>query len=179
MNSEDADKLTKAAENAVKNVTEEYGTESAQCNRGVNNAFTELTGSTELANKNANDMVSTLETSANFEPVTSLEKAQEIANDGGIVIAGKKEETGSGHVVLVVPGEIVNSSFWKGKVPVVMDTGWGKRDKKIAISYSWVASDKSGVKFYHYNPQNGNQQNSNKSQVASKINYKSYLNMIR
>ncbi len=57
----DAAAVTQAAENAVEFVKDNYGSTTAQCNRGVNHAFEELTGSEELAGKNANDMVDQLE----------------------------------------------------------------------------------------------------------------------
>ena len=55
LDSADAAAVTQAAENAVDYVTDNYGSTTAQCNRGVNHAFEELTGNDELANKNAND----------------------------------------------------------------------------------------------------------------------------
>ena len=116
----------------------EYGSTSAQCNRGVNHAFEELTGSKELEGVNANDMIDVIEKSENFEPI-DLDKVSPNAKDGEIVVAGKKETGGvSGHVALAVPGDEVDGGSWGGKVPVMMDTGKEHRWSKKGINYSWV-----------------------------------------
>lgn len=155
LDSVDAAAVTQAAENSVEWVQENYGETSAQCNRGVNHAFEELTGSEELSGVNANDMVDILDESENFETV-ELEEVQELANDGEIVIAGKKEEDVSGHVALAVPGEEVSSGSWGQKVPVMMDTGKNHRWSKKGIQYSWRSSAKSGITYYKYSgPKNG------------------------
>jgi hypothetical protein len=149
LDSVDASAVTEAAENAVDWVEDNYGSTTAQCNRGVNHAFQELTGSDELAGVNANDMIDVIEESDNFEEI-ELDEVSEAANDGQIVIAGKKEDGSSGHVALAVPGDEVNSSSWGGNVPVMMDTGANKRWSQKAISYSWSGSSKSGVSYYKY-----------------------------
>jgi len=143
----DAVALKTAAENAVKYVTDKYGTIDANCNRGVNHAFEELTGSKELANKNANNMVEQLEQSNNFTKINQNEVQAE-ANDGTIVIAGKKETSGSGHVALAVPGKEESSTSWGGKAPVGMDTGGKKRWSSNGMNHSWGSN--TGVNFYKY-----------------------------
>ena len=149
LDSADAAAVTQAAENAVNYVTDNYGSTSAQCNRGVNHAFEELTGNDELAGVNANDMVDRLESSDNFEEV-ELDEVNELANDGQIVIAGKKETDESGHVALMVPGEEEYSGTWQQNVPMTMDTGYGKRWSQDKLSKSWKASAKSGITYYKY-----------------------------
>ena len=149
LDSLDAVALKTAAENAVQYVTDNYGTTAANCNRGVNHAFEELTGSNELAGKNANNMVDQLEQSSNFTKINQNEVQTE-ANDGVIVIAGKKEDSGSGHVALAVPGEEVkaNKERWGGTAPVGMDTGSNKRWSSNGMNYSWNSN--TGVNFYKY-----------------------------
>jgi RHS repeat-associated protein len=147
LDSLDAVALTRAAENAVKYVTDNYGTVDANCNRGVNHAFEELTGNNELAGKNANNMVKQLENSDNFETISQSE-VQIAANDGEIVIAGKQASSGSGHVALAVPGKEESSTSWGGSAPVGMDTGLNKRWSKNGMNHSWGSN--SGVKFYKY-----------------------------
>ncbi len=141
-----AAEVTQAAENAVETITEEYGSSSAQCNRGVNEAFTEITESEQLKGKTANEIVSHMESSDEFEEV-ELKDVQDEANEGEIVIAGKTG-TKHGHVAMAVPGDEVTSGSWGGKAPVGMDTGGGKRWSKNGMNYSWTS--KSGVKFYKY-----------------------------
>ena len=146
----DPEKIKKAAKNSVQNVKDTYdtdGTQSAQCNRGVNYAFNEVTGSDELNGKTANEIVNYMANSENFTKV-ELSEVQELANNGEVVIGGKAEDGGSGHVVLAVPGKEESSGKWKGKVPQVMDTGEGKRSEKNGVNYSWAKGD--GVGFYKY-----------------------------
>jgi hypothetical protein len=75
---------------------------------------------------------------------------QVAANDGEIVIAGKKESSVSGHVALAVPGNEVSAKKekWGGSAPVGMDTGKDKRWSQKGMNYSW--SYNTGVKFYKY-----------------------------
>ncbi len=146
LDSADAAAITQAAMNAVNQITETYGTESAQCNRGVNLAFKELTGSEELSGKTANEIVEVMENSENFEEI-SREIVQDEVNDGAVVIAGK-DDTNSGHVILSVPGDEVSSGNWGGSAPVGMDTGKKKRWSKKGLNYSWSSS--KGVGFYKF-----------------------------
>ncbi|MBW6480549.1 MAG: RHS repeat-associated core domain-containing protein [Bacteroidales bacterium] len=139
--------LTQAAQNAVSWVKTNYGSTSAQCNRGVTKAFEELTQNNELAEKNANEMVDQMANSENFE-VVNQDDVQSEANDGAIIIAGKKEDSGSGHVALAVPGIEVTSTNWGGTAPVGMDTGKNKRWSSKGMNYSW--SSPTGVTFYKY-----------------------------
>jgi RHS repeat-associated protein len=144
-----AAEVTRAAENAVKTIVDTYdtdGTQSAQCNRGVNEAFTEITESDELKGKTANEIVDQMASSDNFEKV-DLDDVQDQTNDGEIIIAGKKE-TKHGHVALSVPGEEATSKNWGGDVPVGMDTGGGNRWSKKGMNYSFAS--KTGVTFYKY-----------------------------
>jgi RHS repeat-associated protein len=149
LDSLDAVALKTAAANAVQFVTDKYGSSAAYCNQGVNQAFAELTGSNELAGKNANNMVDQLESSDNFTKINQSE-VQKLANDGTIVIAGKKESSGSGHVALAVPGVEVraNKENWGGSAPMGMDTGWKKRWSSNGMNYSWATN--TGVNFYKY-----------------------------
>jgi hypothetical protein len=147
LDSLDAVAVKIAAENAVKHITTKYGSNAAYCNQGVNYAFEELTGNTELAGKNANDMVAQVEQSNNFTEINQNEVQLE-ANDGEIIIAGKKETTKSGHVALAVPGEEESSKNWGGSAPMGMDTGKDKRWSQNGMNHSW--SSNNGVKFYKY-----------------------------
>ena len=92
-------------------------------------------------------MVDQLESSDNFEEV-DRDDVQTEADDGSIIIAGKKESSGSGHVALAVPGDEVASTSWGGTAPVGMDTGKNKRWSSNGMNYSW--SSPTGVTFYKY-----------------------------
>jgi RHS repeat-associated protein len=157
LDSLDAIDLTKAAENAVETVKEDdpKGSQPAKCSTGVRCAFKELTGSEEFDDKLANDMYDHMSNSEVWEEVT-LEVVQEFANDGEIVIGASKNPSGSGHVVLAVPGEEQYSSSWDGDVPVVMDTGVNKRTAQKAVNYSWAGSIKDSVKWFRYKNSNAN-----------------------
>ncbi|MEL7002300.1 MAG: RHS repeat-associated core domain-containing protein [Bacteroidota bacterium] len=153
--------ITTASENAVETVIDEKGTSEAWCNLGVCTALEELTGNTELQDVDANTMTGRLANSNNFE-VVELSEVQELANQGDIVIGAKSETSGSGHVVLAVPGEESYSSTWKANVPQVMDTGRNKRASKQKVSLSWTGSASSGVVWYKYTGTvNGSQQTEN------------------
>ncbi len=147
LDSIDAQAITIAAQNAVNAVTETYGSTSAQCNRGVNTAFEELTGSEELSDLDANGIVNQMEESDNFETVEQ-DNVQTDVDDGTLIVAGKAESSGSGHVVLAVPGDEVSSTSWGGSAPVGMDTGKNKRWSSKGMNYSWSSS--TGVAFYKY-----------------------------
>ncbi|MDR0982092.1 MAG: hypothetical protein LBM07_02455 [Culturomica sp.] len=141
--------ITEAAEYAVQYVINhpDCGTKKKCCNKGVNAMFKQLFNSDELEGMFANNMISHWDSTAHWVTVNSLEEAQQLANEGHFVVAGRKEK-GNGHVVVVVPGEMVSSGNWGGRVPVVMDTGENRRYTKKGVGYSWT--EKGGVKFYKY-----------------------------
>jgi hypothetical protein len=94
--------------------------------------------------------------SPNFTQIT-IGEMQEYANNGHIVIAAASALS-NGHVVMGVPGEEVGGSWWKYRedeshrtVPVVMETGLGKRETRIGINYSWGRENQKKVVFYRYN----------------------------
>jgi len=126
------------------------------CSHGVREAFKRLTNSHELENKMANDIYEYLHMATNFTQI-KIDDMQRYANEGHIVIAAARED-GHGHVVMGVPGEEI-SGKWDGDrendsrktVPVVMETGSGKREKSIGINYSWGLAAQKNVVFYRYN----------------------------
>jgi len=148
LDSIDAVALTEAIGYAVNKIIEDFGNNSAQCSRGVQILFQNLTGSNEFEGMNANDMFVHMLFSENFEVITQ-DDMQEVVNDGGIVIPGKMED-GSGHVVVGSPGEEDYSTTWGENVPKVMDTGEEKRYTNERISGSWVSKDKPGITYFRY-----------------------------
>lgn len=159
-----AAEVTQAAENAVETIVDEYGSTTAQCNRGVTAAFEEITENDVFSGKTANEMVDEMESSDDFEPV-DVDDVQDEADDGEIIIAGKKEDDESGHVALAVPGEEVSSGNWGGTAPVGMDTGKNKRWSKNGMNYSWTS--KTGVTFYKYTGQNNKTYNAGRLGAAT------------
>lgn len=147
--------ITATAESTVQQIKDDdpKGSQPAKCSTGVRGAFKELTGSDELDDLLANDIIDHLSSESqkkngDFVEV-EIDKVQEIANNGGIVIGGKKASD-SGHVVLAVPGEESYSGNFKSNVPKVMDTGVNKRRASSSVGNSWTAGDASKVKFYQY-----------------------------
>jgi hypothetical protein len=154
-------KITEAATNAVKSViaSDNGETTPAKCNIGVKCAFNEITGSKELNGMKANEMHDFMHSSKNFETI-DVANAQEAANNGEVVIASYKSLSGSGHVALVVPGKAATLGTWNGKpassiggIPLVMDTGAGKREESQSVNYSFGKSIQGEVVFYKYKPQ--------------------------
>jgi len=72
-----------------------------------------------------------------------------LADQGWFVVAGKIE-TGSGHVCVIVSGEMSYSTSWGTNVPCAMDTGRNKRHTSEPLSKSWLSEDKEGIEFFVY-----------------------------
>jgi hypothetical protein len=123
----------------------DYGSKAARCNEGLRNAFKETFGSsaTSLDGKLANDMVNYWRTSSQWQTI-SKSQAQALANAGYFVVAGWKNSSGNGHVVVIVPGSEVDG--W----PSGMDTGLGKRWKSRGINYSWGRDKRNDVEYFYY-----------------------------
>ena len=125
----------------------------ARCNEGVNMVYEELTGNTDLAGKRANKMIDHFANPNNKWKEISLEDAHKLANEGYIVVAGwhSHSETESGHVAVVVPGEMVESGNWKRDVPMSMDTGGSARQSAGPLTNGF-GKDKQPprTKFYVY-----------------------------
>lgn len=65
-------------------------------------------------------------------------------------MAGYRNPNGSGHVVVVVPGEESYSPSWSDYVPKVMDTGEDKRTDSQPLSLSFGDDKINDVEFYKY-----------------------------
>lgn len=83
----------------------------------------------------------------------SMSAIQDLANQGHFVVASWiNPNGGSGHVALVVPGQMVQGT-WCGKwidLPVVMDTGYDCREESQKLSKSFGKDKHSQVEFYIY-----------------------------
>ena len=147
-------KLKSAATSAVSQVINGYGSYSAACNIGVQAMFKNIFGSSNLPpgmTGLANDMVRAWANNPGYWHSISLSEAQDYANRGYFVVAGYINPTGrSGHVVVVVPGSMQESASWNCQVPVVMDTGGGRRRTSCLLSVGFGRDKKSNVVFFYY-----------------------------
>ena len=108
----------------LKPVFDEGGNlEKSYCNVGTSNILVEGNDET-LKGMSANAIFDYLSNEKNAT-VLSYEDATQYANEGVTVILASKEATGSGHVAVVAPGEMVKSGkSWDGKmVPLVFNVG--------------------------------------------------------
>ena len=139
-----------ATANAVKAVIAKFGSTKAYCNVGVSTAFNNLFKSNDLSGMCANDVVKYWRNhSGNWEKI-SLSQAQDLANQGYFVVAGWINSNGSGHVVVIVPGEATQSSSWHTKVPCSMDTGANMRSSSQPLSKSFSYKKKDNIEYYKY-----------------------------
>ena len=153
---EDISKFTKEG---VEFATKEEGPFGAACNKSVYYVFEKLTGNKSLKGKLANQIYEHVSISLEWKLISGPKGLQKLANDGYIIL-GCKPEYGltkegrhrAGHVVLIVPGEeqISDPTKWNCMVPMVMDTGKGRRETKIMLSQSWGKDKKDEVKYYLY-----------------------------
>ena len=85
----------------------------------------EAMGCKQLTGKMADDIMDFIETSEDWSDVP-MEKAQDIANQGTLIVAGLKStelNQDHGHVVVVRPGLPCYSGKWVAKVPRVLNVG--------------------------------------------------------
>ena len=70
-------------------------------------------------------------------------KSQELANQGKLVVVAWKNSSGHGHVAVVVPSEVMETSRdWGGKVPFIAQAG--KRvDSSMGFNYGFARTDKN------------------------------------
>ncbi len=147
--------LTEAANETVQYIisTDEKGETTARCNEGVRYMFQQCCNSNSLDGMLANQMVDYMESSPDWQKVP-IGEVQGLANEGYFVIGGWKNPTGGhGHVVVAVPGEAVYSGNWGCYVPMVMDTGGGKRYSSISAKYCFGKEKIPNTHFYLYTPQ--------------------------
>ena len=145
-----ASQLTSAAKSAVNYINKKYGKIEANCNRGVIKAFEILFGDSEFQDLKANEMTEYwIDHPDAWQPIP-MSQAQELANQGYFVVAGwiNPDRTKSGHVVVVVPGEM--QSGWGTKVPCVMDTGYKMRAESQKLSISFHSKKRDGIIFFKY-----------------------------
>lgn len=139
-----------AAKTVVQKLIESEGKNKAVCNYGVRDMFNSLYSTNELNNMKANEMVQYWRNHPeNWEKI-DMKQAQKLANEGFFVVAGYRNPNGSGHVVVVVPGEESYSPSWSDYVPKVMDTGEDKRTDSQPLSLSFGDDKINDVEFYKY-----------------------------
>jgi len=145
-------KLKSAARSVVAEINGE--TQKAYCNHGVLRMFNRIFGFEMTPSViKANDMVRFWQKSSDWVNI-SLPEAIEKVNSNYFVVAGWiNPNGGSGHVVVLLPGESGYSGKWGGKIPYCMDTGPSPdiRSDYHLISQSFGSKKISGVVYYYYN----------------------------
>ena len=143
-----------ATQDAVATVITRYGYEKAACNVGVQAAFKNIFGSSNLPpgmTGNANETTKAWKNNPKYWQPISLSEAQDYANRGYFVVAGYiGPNNSSGHVVVIVPGSPKKSSSWGCYVPATMDTGSGKRWDYGHLNESYGSKKKNYVTYYYY-----------------------------
>ncbi|WP_234119140.1 hypothetical protein [Bacteroides thetaiotaomicron] len=146
--------IKSVTESAVRKVLNDHNNDkiTAHCNEGVRNAFEKLFKSNILDNMNANTMTKYwINNPKQWEPI-QMSKAQNLANEGYFVVAGYINPTGSGHVVVIVPGTETLGN-WNGTrtyLPNTMDTGSRMRSTSQPINRSFGKSKHNKVIFFKY-----------------------------
>jgi RHS repeat-associated protein len=171
----EAQKITKAATNAVAYIIDEYGQSDgtktrsngkviewdAYCNFGMAHAFEELTGSSEFQKLEKPDTYGQEDHMAShperFKPDIDVNDVQDLVNKGRILIGIHTD-----HVVMAIPGKSTYVKKWDVNVPMVMDTGVDKRwpqsgvDQGFGVGagkplhYSWGGKTMPSIKWFMY-----------------------------
>lgn len=147
------ERLSSAAKKSVEIITAKYGAVTAYCNQGVREAFYAVFNK-ELPNLKANDLINYMNHSLEWGKLNvSMSEIQNLANQGHFIVASWVNPSGgSGHVALVVPGEM-EWGTWCGErmaLPIVMDTGAGCREESQKLSVSFGKNKHADVEFYIY-----------------------------
>lgn len=133
----DPKNITSAATEVCAQLTKEEGKYKAICNLSVHRMFENLVGPLPSGMRvKANKMTKYwIQHPEQWQPI-SLSQAQDYANKGYFVVVGwiNPIEGESGHVMVVVPGEMEYSGAWGKKVPVVLEMGKGRRYAKTKMS---------------------------------------------
>jgi hypothetical protein len=104
------------------------------CNQFVNEVCESL-GYKSLDGKLANDICDILANDPTWSEIT-MDKCQDLANGGSLIIAGIKE-SGHGHVNVICPGKKKTSGRW-GEVPTCANVG---KENFIGKGINWAFSD--------------------------------------
>lgn len=143
-NSSAKDSLKSVADTAFKN-------NSDNCSGSVAEVADKGFGISGLNGKNANDQVAFMD--SNWDSIDA-QTAQNLANEGKLVVAGLKNPSGDGHVAVVVPGAVAqkpDGNFY----PHVEGGGSdaGKSDGKKTAGDTWPSKPddpqyRGNVKYY-------------------------------
>lgn len=145
--------VKKAAQDAVASVIKSYGNSESACNVGVQLAFKNIFGSSNLPPGmvgKANEMAQAWRDNPKHWQAIPLGVAISNANHGFFVVAGYINPSGSGHVVVILPGPTKYSSKWGCEVPLTMDTGDEKRWTNRYLSDSFGPDKKNRISYYFY-----------------------------
>lgn len=149
----DPKNITSAATEVCAQLTKEEGKYKAICNLSVHRMFENLVGPLPSGMRvKANKMTKYwIQHPEQWQPI-SLSQAQDYANKGYFVVVGwiNPIEGESGHVMVVVPGEMEYSGAWGKKVPVVLEMGKGRRYAKTKMSWGVDAKKEKELKVFYY-----------------------------
>lgn len=141
-----------ASQYSVNLITELYGPIKAYCNQGVIVAFNQVFPDLQLPVVCANDLVHYWQHHPNnWIPVT-MQQAIQSAKEGYFVVAGWINNTGSGHVAVIMPAETVKGN-WNGAytdVPQVMYTGYKRSESCVGINQCFGKDKNADVEFYKF-----------------------------
>lgn len=98
----------------------ESGVMTTYCNQAVSDIATRM-GCKDFVGLTANDICDFMSASTNWSE-TPLEKSQQLANQGSLVVAGLKDSP-HGHVCLICPGIEKSSGHWNAQAPAAMNIG--------------------------------------------------------
>lgn len=145
--------ITNAAQSVCTQLTKEEGKYKAICNFSVHRMFEHLIGPLPAGMRvKANKMTKYwIQHPEQWQPI-SLSQAQDYANKGYFVVIGwiNPIEGESGHVMVVVPGEMQHSGKWGKKVPVVLEMGKGRRYAKTKLSTGMAPEKEQSMKVFYY-----------------------------
>ncbi len=149
----DPKNITSAATEVCAQLTKEEGKYKAICNLSVHRMFENLVGPLPSGMRvKANKMTKYwIQHPEQWQPI-SLSQAQDYANKGYFVVVGwiNPIEGESGHVMVVVPGEMEYSGAWGKKVPVVLEMGKRRRYAKTKMSWGVDAKKEKELKVFYY-----------------------------
>lgn len=114
------------------------------CNKFVSEVCTSI-GFKDFDGMLANQIFDEIAKNVKWSEETNLERCQDLANNGTLIVAAIKNEP-HGHVVVICPGKIKESGRW-GKVPSCASVG---KINTIGKGINWAFS--SSPRLYIYKP---------------------------
>jgi len=139
--------LTDAAKKLQQACDQAYDKNLGSCSHAVWAVLKEITNKDEPY-RVANDLVDHMKN--HWESVT-VQKGHDLANTGVVVVGGTKKEKGSGHVVVIYPGDVIANGgymfFWKKGNKNLMMRATGHYPRALSTSSgNWPGARSRGDK---------------------------------